>query len=190
MKSICVFAGSSLGSKPAYQSKAFELGELIAEKGIKLIYGGSKTGLMGVIANAVLASGGQVVGIMPKGLFHGENVHIGLSEFIEVESMHQRKAMMSDLADGYIALPGGLGTFEELFEVLCWAQIGIHQKPIGLLNVQGYYDPLLNLIEYSVNEGFSGHAHSYIVQSSSEPEQLLTMMNNYQIPDIERKWNV
>lgn len=189
MQSICVFAGSKLGRQLQYQDSANLLGELIAEKGFRLIYGGSKMGLMGNVANSVLNAGGQVVGVMPTGLFKGETVHRGLSQLIEVDNMHDRKAKMSELADSYIALPGGLGTFEELFEVLCWAQIGIHQKPIGLLNVNGYYDPLLELVNFSVAEGFSSEAHRKMIQSSGEPQQLLDKLNAYSPPLMETKWN-
>ncbi|MCT2536201.1 TIGR00730 family Rossman fold protein [Aquibacillus koreensis] len=188
MQSICIFAGSKLGKHLEYQESANALGKLIANKGLRLIYGGSKTGLMGAVANAVLKEGGQVIGVMPKGLFSGETVHNGLSQLIEVESMHERKAKMSELADSYIALPGGLGTFEELFEVLCWAQIGIHQKPIGLLNVKGYYDPLIQLVTYSAEEGFSGDAHMGIIQTSNNPDQLLQKLETYSPPVMETKW--
>ncbi|WP_407271704.1 TIGR00730 family Rossman fold protein [Radiobacillus sp. PE A8.2] len=188
MKSICVFAGSNLGKHKEYQQQARTLGTMIAGKGIRLIYGGSKVGLMGEVANAVLAANGYAVGVMPKGLFRSEIVHENLSEFIEVDDMHQRKAKMSELADGYIALPGGLGTFEELFEVLCWAQIGIHCKPIGLLNVRGYYDPLLKLISYSAEEQFSNESHISLIQQSAEPGTLLDLMSTYTPPILELKW--
>lgn len=128
MKKICVYAGSNLGAQPEFQAHARQLGEEIVKNGFELIYGGSRIGLMGEVADTVLTLGGTVTGVMPKGLFAGEIVHTGLSELIEVEDMHQRKATMNGLADGFIALPGGYGTFEELFEALCWAQIGIHKK--------------------------------------------------------------
>ncbi|MCM2536001.1 TIGR00730 family Rossman fold protein [Neobacillus pocheonensis] len=189
MKSICIFAGSSFGNDVEYVGRARELGKIMAEKGFSIVYGGSKNGLMGEIANGVLSHGGEVIGIMPRGLIKGENVHSQLTKLIEVDTMHERKAKMSELADGYIALPGGLGTFEELFEVLCWAQIGIHHKPIGVLNVNGYYDPLLSLINHSIQKGFSSETHQSIISSSSNPETLLSLMSNYVPMDVEYKWN-
>ena len=147
-----------------------------------------KNGLMGVIASEVLKYGGKVIGIMPRGLIKGENVHSHLTQLIEGDTMHERKAKMSELADGYIALPGGLGTFEELFEVLCWAQIGIHKKPIGVFNINGYYDPFLNLVSHSIQSGFSNDAPNRIINSSSDPGILLSKMADY-VPDIaEYKW--
>lgn len=154
MKTICVFAGSNPGVKDVYKQKAVELGTYMAEQDIRLVYGGSRIGLMGAIADEVLRQGGQVIGVMPKGLFRGEVVHQELTELIEVTGMHERKAKMSELADGFIAMPGGFGTYEELFEVLCWAQIGIHQKPIGLYQVNEYFNPLIDMVKFSVQEGF------------------------------------
>jgi uncharacterized protein (TIGR00730 family) len=188
MKSICVFAGSNLGNNPEFKEKTQELGKVIAEKGFSIIFGGSRNGLMGVIANEVLKNGGKVIGIMPRGLIKGENVHSHITQLVEVDTMHERKAKMSELADGYIALPGGLGTFEELFEVLCWAQIGIHKKPIGVFNINSYFDPFLNLVSHSIQSGFSNDAPKRIINSSSEPETLLSMMMNY-VPNIaDYKW--
>ena len=155
MKTVCVYSGSNMGENPEYKKKAAELGAYIAGKGLRLVYGGSRTGLMGVIADPVLENGGEVTGVMPKGLFQGEVVHQRLTELVEVGGMHERKAKMMELSDGFIAMPGGFGTFEELFEVLCWAQIGIHQKPIGLYNISGYFEPLLEMLKHSVQEGFS-----------------------------------
>jgi uncharacterized protein (TIGR00730 family) len=189
MKSICIFAGSNSGNNPVYIEKTKELGRLIANKGFTIIYGGSKNGLMGVMANEVINNGGKVIGIMPRGLIKGENVHPQLTQLVEVDTMHERKAKMSELAESYIALPGGLGTFEELFEVLCWAQIGIHQKPIGIFNINGYYEPFLNLVSHSINSGFSNNAPNQIINTSSNPEKLLDMMVHY-VPDItDYKWS-
>ncbi|OAB29648.1 Rossman fold protein, TIGR00730 family [Paenibacillus macquariensis subsp. defensor] len=188
MKAICVFAGANLGNHPDYQLKAAELGLYMAQEQYRLIYGGSNMGLMGVIANTVIAYGGEVTGIMPKGLFKGEIVHQELTEFIEVEGMHERKATMGKLADGFIALPGGFGTYEELFEVLCWSQIGIHNKPIGILNVCGYFDPLLNMINYSVEEGFSKPSNLSLINVSSDPIELIQRMENYVPQESENKW--
>ncbi|MCJ2146854.1 TIGR00730 family Rossman fold protein [Bacillus paralicheniformis] len=188
MKTVCVYSGSNMGADPAYKKKAAELGVYIAEKGLRLVYGGSRMGLMGVIADTVLKNGGEVVGVMPKGLFTGEIVHQQLTELIEVSGMHERKAKMSELADGFVAMPGGFGTFEELFEVLCWAQIGIHKKPIGLYNVNGYFDPLLKMLEYSVQEGFSNESHLQLIHASASPAELIGNMNDYRYPVLEKKW--
>jgi uncharacterized protein (TIGR00730 family) len=189
MKSICIFAGSSLGNSPIYREKVRELGKLIADNGFSIVYGGSVNGLMGEIANVVLANGGDVIGVMPRGLIKGENVHAELTQLVEVDTMHERKSKMSELADGYIALPGGLGTLEELFEILCWAQIGIHQKPIGILNINGYYDPLLNLVNHCIESGFSNDSPNQIINSSADPMELLSMLSNY-TPNISGyKWN-
>lgn len=188
MKSICVFAGSNPGEHPDYKATAAELGELIARRGYRLVYGGSRVGLMGEVANTVLALGGEVIGVMPRGLFRGEIVHNGLTQLIEVEDMHERKATMGKYADGFIALPGGFGTYEELFEVLCWSQIGIHHKPIGLLNVRGYYEPLMNLIQYSITEGFVNASHLNLINISEDPMKLLELMKSYTPPTLDMKW--
>ncbi|MBY8911498.1 TIGR00730 family Rossman fold protein [Bacillus sp. YC2] len=188
MKTICVFAGSNPGGNEEYKRKATELGAYMAEQGIGLVYGGSRVGLMGAVADALMAGGGKAVGVMPSGLFSGEIVHQNLTELIEVSSMHERKAKMSELADGYIAMPGGFGTYEELFEVLCWAQIGIHQKPIGLYNVNGYFEPMMKMIKYSIQEGFSNDSHLKLIHSSSRPNELVEQMENYSYPILEKKW--
>ncbi|MFY4776386.1 TIGR00730 family Rossman fold protein [Metabacillus sp. RGM 3146] len=190
MKSICIFAGSNAGRHEEYREKARELGRYMAEQNIRLIYGGSKTGLMGEVSNEVLKYKGQVTGIMPSGLLRGEIVHAELTELIEVESMHERKAKMASLADGFIALPGGLGTFEELFEVLCWSQIGIHEKPIGLLNVRGYYEPLLTLVHHSTEEGFAKNSPLSLLHATDDPRELIEYMGNYEPPVFEKKWQV
>ncbi|MFB5759976.1 LOG family protein [Paenibacillus medicaginis] len=176
MRSICVFAGSNDGVASEYKEQAARLGEHIARNGLRLIYGGSSFGLMGTAANAALAKGGQVTGIMPTALFRREIVHEGLTEFIEVRDMHERKATMHQMADGFIALPGGIGTFEELFEVLCWAQIGLHSKPVGLLNVNGYYNPLMELIRHSVQEGFAGRTHLDLIILEEDAGALVERM--------------
>ncbi|MCQ6563207.1 TIGR00730 family Rossman fold protein [Paenibacillus mendelii] len=188
MKSICVFAGSNLGEHDEYKVKAAELGQVMASKTYRLVYGGSRIGLMGEIAAAVMNGGGEVIGVMPKGLFGGEMVHRGVTQLIEVEDMHERKAAMGQLADGFIALPGGFGTYEELFEVLCWSQIGIHQKPIGILNIRHYFDPLLNLIHHSMNEGFSNTSHLSLLNVSDDPVELLRQMESYVPQKLEQKW--
>ncbi|AVM25473.1 TIGR00730 family Rossman fold protein [Bacillus pumilus] len=188
MKTICVFAGSNPGVKDVYKQKAVELGAYMAEQDIRLVYGGSRIGLMGAIADEVLRKGGQVIGVMPKGLFRGEVVHQELTELIEVTGMHERKAKMSELADGFIAMPGGFGTYEELFEVLCWAQIGIHQKPIGLYQVNDYFNPLMDMVKFSVQEGFSNESHLQLLHGSSEPEELIKQMASYRTPTLQQKW--
>lgn len=188
MKAICVYAGSNPGVHPEYAMKAAELGALLARNQIRMIYGGSKIGLMGEAANACLNAGGEVIGVMPTGLFKGEIVHPQLTELIEVKSMHERKAKMSELADGFIALPGGLGTFEELFEVLCWAQIGIHHKPIGLLNVRQYFQPLMDLVNNSIDAGFSNASHLSLINHAEEPEELLELLRRYEPQQLEKKW--
>ncbi|MGO4347028.1 TIGR00730 family Rossman fold protein [Paenibacillus sp. MCAF9] len=188
MKSICIFAGSNLGEHHDYKAKAAELGHYMAKKNYRLIYGGSKIGLMGEIANAVMTGGGEVIGVMPKGLFRGEVVHRELTQLIEVENMHERKAKMSELADGFIALPGGFGTYEELFEVLCWSQIGIHKKPVGILNIRNYFDPFVQLINHSIKEGFSNDSHLSLINVSSEPLELLYQLESYIPQTLEQKW--
>ncbi|QXX29450.1 TIGR00730 family Rossman fold protein [Bacillus amyloliquefaciens] len=188
MKTICVFAGSNPGVNEEYKRKAAELGEYMAEQGIGLVYGGSRVGLMGTVADALMAGGGKAVGVMPSGLFSGEIVHQNLTELIEVSGMHERKAKMSELADGFIAMPGGFGTYEELFEVLCWAQIGIHQKPIGLYNVNGYFEPMMKMVKYSIQEGFSNESHLKLIHSSSRPDELIEQMNRYTYPILDKKW--
>ncbi|AWX23509.1 TIGR00730 family Rossman fold protein [Bacillus subtilis subsp. subtilis] len=172
----------------AYKRKAAELGVYMAEQGIGLVYGGSRVGLMGTIADAIMENGGTAIGVMPSGLFSGEVVHQNLTELIEVNGMHERKAKMSELADGFISMPGGFGTYEELFEVLCWAQIGIHQKPIGLYNVNGYFEPMMKMVKYSIQEGFSNESHLKLIHSSSRPDELIEQMQTYSYPILEKKW--
>jgi len=188
MKKFCVYAGSNLGEEAGYRIHARHLGEEIVRNGLELVYGGSRIGLMGEVANTVLELGGAVTGVMPKGLFAGEMVHTGLTKLIEVENMHQRKATMSELADGFIALPGGYGTFEELFEVLCWSQIGIHQKPIGIFNINEYYDPLLALVRQGIRKGFMNSSHLDLMVVATEAADLLHKMKAYQYPTLENKW--
>ncbi|WHX49643.1 TIGR00730 family Rossman fold protein [Paenibacillus woosongensis] len=188
MKTICVFAGSNLGAHEDYKQAAGQLGRHLAKQQYRLVYGGSRIGLMGEAANAAMAAGGEVIGVMPSGLFAGEMVHRELTELIEVDGMHARKAKMGELADGFIALPGGFGTYEELFEVLCWSQIGIHKKPVGLLNVRGFYDPLLQMVEHSIQEGFSNSSHLSLINISPDPAELLQLMESYQPQVLEKKW--
>jgi uncharacterized protein (TIGR00730 family) len=188
MKKICVFAGSNPGNKTSYTEEAKRLGKLLAEKQIDLVYGGSCMGLMGAVADQVLASGGNVIGVMPSSLFSGEIVHQGLTELIEVSTMHERKAKMGELADAFIALPGGYGTFEELFEVVCWSQIGLHRKPVGVLNIDEFYTPLLNLVKHSANEGFMNHSNIDLIVSSQASSDLLEKLTFADRPEIRTKW--
>ncbi|WP_416828875.1 TIGR00730 family Rossman fold protein [Ectobacillus polymachus] len=188
MKNICVYAGSNLGVRPQYKEHARQLGEEIVRQNLQLIYGGSRMGLMGELANTVLALGGNVIGIMPKGLFIGEMAHQGITQLIEVNDMHERKATMSEMADGFVALPGGYGTLEELFETLCWAQIGIHKKPIGLYNIEGYYNPLLVMMKQSITEEFMNSNHFDLMVSSDNAADLLQKMKQYIPPVLGNKW--
>jgi hypothetical protein len=187
MKRICVFAGSSLGSQPEYQAVARELGHTLAQREVGLIYGGARVGLMGVVADAVLAANGYVTGVIPEALVAKELAHERLSELRVVGSMHERKRIMADLADGFIALPGGWGTLEEFFEILTWAQLGLHHKPSGLLNVQGYYDQLLSFVGHAMDEGFLKREYGAMVSVSSSPAALLDMLVAYDAPVVE-KW--
>lgn len=188
MKRICVYSGSNLGSRSEYKESAKLLGKILAENKIELVYGGSKIGLMGELANEVLRNGGKVIGVMPKGLFSGEMVHKDLTKLIEVENMHERKQTMAELSDGFIALPGGLGTFEELFEVLSWAQLGIHKKPIGILNISNFFDPLLHMIKNTCTEGFMNESNIKLISVSDTPLELINQMKNYVPPLMENKW--
>jgi len=188
MRKICVYAGSNLGNRDTYRLEAKKLGRIFAKKNIDLIYGGSKLGIMAEIANEVLKQGGNAIGIMPSGLFKGEIAHQGLSEFIETESMHERKALMNELSDGFIALPGGIGTFDELFEIICWAQIGIHNKPIGLLNVDEFFTPVLNLLNHAVKEGFMNENTLSLFVVSDDAAELINLMENFTAPVMQNKW--
>ena len=189
MKRVCVFAGSNVGLSPEYELKAIQLGKIIASKDFELVYGGSKIGLMGRVADAVLAAGGKVTGVMPRNLFKGEMVHSGLTELHEVGNMHERKALMSELADSYIALPGGLGTFEELFEVISWSQLGIHKKPVGVLNVLSFYQPIAKMLKQAVESGFMQETNLGLVIFEEEPELLVNKIINYIPPKQVNKWN-
>lgn len=191
-ESVCVFCGASSGTRPAYTQAAAALGRLLAERGLKLVYGGGNVGLMGVVANACMAAGGHVTGIIPSALM-GKEVegtpveHPGISHLEVVDSMHARKARMAELADGFIALPGGFGTFEELFEVLTWAQLGFHRKPVGLLNVEHYFAPLLALCDQAVSEGFLRQDSRDLLIADTRAEALLSRMADYRPMDV-RVW--
>lgn len=187
MSRICVFCGSSSGTDPVYSRTAARVGEFLAENGKELVYGGGRVGLMGTVADSVLANGGRVIGVIPEALDKKEIAHKGLTELHVVRSMHERKALMAEFSDGFIALPGGFGTFEEFCEIVTWAQLGIHQKPCGLLNVNSFYDPLIELFNRSTNSGFIRPEHRDIVLVGTEIEGLFGSMKNYKPRAIE-KW--
>ncbi|WJE52429.1 TIGR00730 family Rossman fold protein [Bacillus cereus] len=188
MRKVCVFAGSNLGERPEFKEQAIKLGEVLVQNNCELVYGGSFVGLMGEVANEVLRLGGRVTGVMPRGLFRGEIVHEGLTELIEVETMHERKAKMGELADAFIALPGGYGTFEELFEVVCWSQIGIHDKPVGLLNIKDFYGPILQMVDRAAEEGFMNPSNKELIVSATNADDLIQKMQNYKRPVMGNKW--
>lgn len=187
MKSICVFCGSSFGTRTGYAETATETGRLIAEQGYRLVYGGAKVGLMGTVADAALNAGGEVVGVLPRALEEKELAHEGLNELHLVSSMHERKALMADLSDAFIALPGGAGTLEEIFEVWTWGQLGYHRKPCGFLNVEGYYDQLIAFLDHQTQEAFTRKAMRDMVQIASTPQALIDLFKGYEAPETP-KW--
>ena len=187
MARICVFCGSSAGIRESYAAAAASLAQGLVGEGITIVYGGGKVGLMGIVADAAIEAGGEVIGVMPRALVEKEIAHARLSDLRVVGSMHERKAQMAELSDGFIALPGGYGTFEEFCEVLTWTQLGLQQKPCGLLNVDGYYDPLLALFDRAVEEGFVKPPHRQFVLSDSEPERLVERLLRSAPPLLE-KW--
>ncbi|MCL4126851.1 UNVERIFIED_CONTAM: hypothetical protein GTU68_050861 [Idotea baltica] len=187
MKSICVFCGSNPGNQSIFSEQAIALGQVLVKKNIKLIYGAGNVGLMGVIADAMLKENGEVVGVIPHFLMAKEVGHTGLSELIEVETMHQRKQIMADLSEGFIAMPGGFGTMDEVCEILTWAQLGLHAHPIGLLDVEGYYQPLIQLFDNMVAKGFLHPKNRELVLMHEDPEKLLELMDDFEAPDVE-KW--
>jgi len=184
---LCVFCGSSTGNRPSYRAAAEQLGAMMVERGIDLVYGGGNIGLMGVLADTVLARGGRVIGVIPESLMAKEVGHTGLTELRIVNSMHERKALMSDLSDGFIALPGGFGTFEEFCEVVTWSQLGLQSKACGLLNVESYYAPLLELIDRAVREGFLREENRQLVLDDEDPQRLLEKMSKFR-PAPVAKW--
>ncbi|TNC20807.1 LOG family protein [Amycolatopsis alkalitolerans] len=187
MRRICVFCGSSPGRDPVYAEQAAVLGKLLAERGIALVYGGASVGIMGVVADAALAAGGEVIGVIPNHLMRVEIAHDGLSELHVTADMHERKAKMAELADGFLALPGGAGTLEELAEIWTWAQLGLHSKPLGLVDVAGYYRPLREFVDHMVTEGFLRQEHRDLVFVDPDPVVLLDVFETYQPPDVA-KW--
>lgn len=176
VSSICVFCGSRPGTNPAYALAARHMGQVLAARGIRLVYGGGRVGLMGVLADAALAAGGRVVGVIPEALLRLEVGHRALTELHVVPNMHARKRMMAELSDAFVALPGGIGTFEELFEVWTWRQLGYHDQPIGLLNVQGYYDDLLRFMEHTASEGFLARSQLQNLHVATDPQALLDQL--------------
>ncbi|MDN7138133.1 TIGR00730 family Rossman fold protein [Pseudidiomarina sp. 1ASP75-14] len=187
LTTICVYCGANAGFSPVYQDAAVQLADTLANAGITLVYGGSSVGLMGILADRVLAQGGHVIGVIPQALVDKELAHEGLTELHVVPSMHARKAKMAELADGFIAMPGGMGTLEELFEMLTWAQLGFHQKSCAVLNVDGYYESLLNFLEGAVSQGFIRDEHRHLLLSHDDPVTLLELMEAHEAPQ-QPKW--
>jgi uncharacterized protein (TIGR00730 family) len=186
MKRICVFCGSSPGNNPQYREAARNLGLMLAGRNIELVFGGGRVGLMNEIANTVLGAGGRVTGVIPQSLVDREVAHIGVSNLRVTESMHERKALMAELSDGFIALPGGIGTFEEFMEIITWGQLGFHRKPCGLLNTLGFYDGLLGFLDHAVNEGFLHKANRDSILVSESPEALLDLFVTYTPPSVDK----
>jgi uncharacterized protein (TIGR00730 family) len=187
MRRVCVYAGSNHGRDPAYAEAAAALGRLLARRGTGVVYGGGKVGLMGVVADAALAEGGEVIGVMPQDLIDREIGHAGLTELRVVGSMHERKAQMAELSDAFVALPGGAGTLEELIEIYTWSQLGLHRKPMGVLNVHGYYDALAALLDHAVHEGFLRQQHRAALHVAGTPEELLERFEGWE-PTGLGKW--
>ena len=187
MHRLCVFCGSSAGNDPVYARLAAQLGRTLAQRGVGVVYGGGRVGLMGVLADSALAEGGEVIGVIPQALMDREVGHAGLTELRVVDSMHTRKALMAELADGFVALPGGLGTLEELFEVWTWAQLGIHVKPCGLLDVDDFFAPLVAFLDHLVATGFVRSEHRAMLTVATSPEDLLARFSEYTVPAMP-KW--
>ncbi len=187
MKRICVFCGSNNGTQSVYSEAARAMGSSLARRGIGLVYGGGGIGLMSVVAEAVIKEGGEVIGVIPQSLYNKEVAHQGLKDLRVVGSMHERKALMAELSDGFIALPGGYGTLEEFCEVLTWAQLGFHRKPCGILNVEGFYNQLLSFLDHAVSEGFVRELHRSLVLVDQDPESLLDRLMSYKPPLLD-KW--
>jgi len=184
IKSICVYCGSSPGRREAYGSAALQLAEALVQRNMRLIYGGASIGIMGKVADHVMKLGGEVIGVIPKALAHKEVAHANLTELHVTHSMHERKTLMAELADGFIALPGGIGTLEELFEIWTWAQLGLHSKPCGLLNVDGYYDALIGFLDHVLHERFVKPHHRDILMVETDPNALLERYIDYQPPAV------
>jgi uncharacterized protein (TIGR00730 family) len=187
MKRICVFCGSNPGLRPDYAAAAQGLARVMAKRGIGLVYGGGHVGLMGIVADTIMAEGGEAIGVIPEALLRREVGHHGLTELHVVRSMHERKQLMADLSDGFIAMPGGYGTFEEFCEVITWSQLGIHPKPCGVLNVLGFYDALLAMFDHGVKEGFIHSQHRAMVLEDTDPGALIDGMAAF-VPPRAEKW--
>ena len=187
LTTICIFCGSSAGTNPAYRSAAERLGTFLARSGRSLVYGGGRVGLMGALADAALAAGGRVIGVIPEALVAREIAHSGLTELHVTTGMHARKARMAELADAFVAMPGGFGTLDELFEIVTWAQLEIHAKPIGLLNFAGYFDPLIRYLDHAVDQGFVRPEHRALLHVAEDPASLLELMGRQPAPHVP-KW--
>jgi uncharacterized protein (TIGR00730 family) len=189
MKTVCVFCGSNFGTRRAYREAAVRVGSLLAARGITLVYGGGNVGMMGALADACLAGKGKVVGIIPKSLAAKEIGHPNLTELRVVDSMHERKKVMADQADAFLALPGGFGTWEEFCEAITWSQLGLHRKACAILNVEGFYDAFLTQADRATKEGFVSEVHRSLVISGSDPDELLDRLERYQVPQEEKWYN-
>jgi len=187
LRRLCVFCGSSSGSRHEYLAAAQALGRTMAEDRIELVYGGGNIGLMGAVADAVIGAGGHVIGVIPEALLAKEVGHRGLQDLRIVQTMHERKSLMAELSDGFIALPGGFGTFEEFFEIVTWAQLGIHAKPCGLLNVAGFFDPLLSLVDHAIGERFIRAEQRALIHTHTQIAPLLDAMRHHHGPTVD-KW--
>ncbi len=186
--SICVFCGSASGTKPIYATAARRVGEELAQQGVRLVYGGGRVGLMGIVADAVIDSGGKTIGVIPKGLATKEIAHDRLTELHVVSNMHERKALMANKATAFLTLPGGIGTFEEFFEILSWGALGIHQKPLGVLNVDGYFDPLIALLEHGIAEQFIRPGFLHSLNVADDPATLVGQLLAYVPPAVGPRW--
>jgi uncharacterized protein (TIGR00730 family) len=187
MRALCIFCGSSPGIDPAYRAGAIAMGRAIARRGLTLVYGGGAVGLMGVVADAALQADGEVHGVIPEALKLKEVGHMGLTRLDVVDSMHTRKARMAELSDGFIALPGGIGTFEEIFEIWTWGQLGIHEKPLGFLNVAGFYDGLAGFLDHATQQGFMRPGHRAMAATSTDPDALIDALAAWR-PTAQAKW--
>jgi uncharacterized protein (TIGR00730 family) len=187
MQRLCIFCGSSVGARPVYAEAARQVGALLAQRNLGLVYGGGSVGLMGVAADGALAAGGEVIGVIPEFLFQREIEHKGVTEMRVVGTMHERKTIMADLADGFMALPGGYGTLDEFCEIITWAQLGLHRKPVGLLNVAGYFDSFLAFLDHTTAEGFVQPEYRALVLDDTDPASLLDRLRAYQPPPVV-KW--
>lgn len=188
IQSVCVFCGSRPGARPEFIEAARAFGQELARRRLTLVYGGASVGLMGTLADAVMSHGGQAVGVLPRHLEKREIAHAKLAELHLVDSMHERKALMAERSDAFVALPGGFGTYDELFEIITWAQLGLHRKPIGLLNVGGYFEPLLAMVERGVRDGFIPEAHTRPFAVSNDASELLDAMNEGPTLVLTEKW--